>query len=394
MRGKGEGSIYQDARGLWTGTIELPTIDGTRRRKVIRRKKKQDLLDELATQRVEYKRRGDLVTHGMTVGQWFTQWFDHIASREVRPNTLAGYRTITFKHVIPTIGTIKLAKVNGDHVRRVTEKMLANGSSSTYALLAHRTMAIAFRHAIIARKISVNPITETMAPRKAVANLEAFNLEEALAVLEHVSTDRQMGARWATALLTGARRGEVLGLQWDRVTDVLDLSWQLQAIAGPPGKPNVPADFEYKHLKGVLYLTRPKSNKGWRIIPLVDPLKSILERHHEDNPDNEWGLVFTSRARNNPIDPARDTRKWKELLKETKIDKRVRLHDLRHTAVDLLSLAGLPDDVIMAIVGHSTRAMTQAYKSRMDKEVLVAAMQQYSALFTKPTEGTSPAIDQ
>lgn len=34
---KGDGSIYQDGQERWTGSIELPSQDGRRRRKVVRR---------------------------------------------------------------------------------------------------------------------------------------------------------------------------------------------------------------------------------------------------------------------------------------------------------------------------------------------------------------------
>jgi hypothetical protein len=34
MRGKGEGSVFRDSRGLWTAKVELPSHDGIRRTKV------------------------------------------------------------------------------------------------------------------------------------------------------------------------------------------------------------------------------------------------------------------------------------------------------------------------------------------------------------------------
>lgn len=396
MRGKGEGAVYKDARGYWTGSIELPAHDGTRRRKVIRRKLKKDLLLEMEKTRARLKADGDIPTDRMTVGDWFTYWLRRIAPEEVRPNTLEGYRTVVNTHVIPVIGKTRMDKVTHDHVERVTRKMLDDGKSSTYALLAHRTMAISFKTAWRQGRVSPNPAEKARPPRKAVAKLEVLSLEEAVAMLGHVASDEVAGPMWATSLLTGARRGEVIGLEWDRVTDVLDLSWQLQRIARTTkdGKPDVPADFEYRHLRGGLYLTRPKSSKGWRIIPLVDPLKSILDKHRENpNVQNEWGLVFASRTRANPLHPSLVTRAWSDLLEEMKIDKNVRLHDVRHTTVDLLSLAGVPDDIIMEIVGHSTRLMTQQYKSRMDRERLVAAMQQLSGLFMKPIEAPRASAD-
>jgi integrase len=143
----------------------------------------------------------------------------------------------------------------------------------------------------------------------------------------------------------------------------------------------MPADYDYRHIDGGLYWTRPKSSAGWRILPLVDPLRSILEFHIASRPDNPWGLVFT-RADNRPIDPDQDTRLWRTVLEATGIDKDVPLHGLRHTAVDLLYEAGVDEDLIPMIVGHSDRAMSRAYKTRSatQRRRIQSALEQMSAL--------------
>ncbi len=55
---------------------------------------------------------------------------------------------------------------------------------------------------------------------------------------------------------------------------------------------------------------------------------------------------------------------WPGILKAAGIDKHVRVHDIRHTTVDLLCAAGVPEDLIQEVVGHSSRAMSRAYKSK------------------------------
>ena len=128
-------------------------------------------------------------------------------------------------------------------------------------------------------------------------------------------------------------------------------------------------------------MTRPKSSAGWRIIPLVDPLKSIIHRHIEIMQPNAHGLLFTIDGA--PIDPDRDTKNWKTVLAETGIERDVVLHGLRHTAIDLMYMAGVPEDIIMEIVGQSTRAVTRGYKSRgkVNRARLEEAMQLLSGLF-------------
>lgn len=395
-RGKGEGAVYQEKSGLWAASLELPSPDGTRRRKVIRRKDKKILLAELSKLRGELAELGDLPTDNQTVAQWFNYWVEQIAAKEVRPNTLDGYRRTIKLHVIPAIGTVKLSKVTAAHVRRVHDAITGKGLSSTTALLAHRVMAVSFKVAVREGRIPRNPATLTAAPRKAATALDVLDLPESLALLEYTLADPER-VRWATFILTAARRGEVIGLERDRVTDVIDLSWQLQRIlyahgcggkcgrrfAGdcPDRTIKVKPDFEYRRITGGLYWTRPKSNKGWRIIPLVDPLRSILHRHLETAPENPHGLVF-ARPDGRPFDPDQDSSEWRAVMKEQfGAGRAVRLHDLRHTTVDLLYLAGVPEDIIMEIVGHSTRAQSQAYKSRGNIERLTNAMEKMSGLF-------------
>lgn len=395
MRGKGEGAVFRVPKDrskplqYWTGTIELPAPAGERRRVTIRRKNKAELIEELDTQREQLKIRGDLPTKNQTAEQWFTYWFEQVLVKEVRPKTASGYKSVVFGHIIPAIGTVKLNKITATHIRRVHDRIvIEKGLSSTYALNAHNIMSAAFDEAVKDGRIGRNPTKLVNPPRKRVAPQEAFDVDEAVQVLEHVSHDPLMGARWATALLTGARRGEVIGIEVSRVTDVLDLSWQLQrlTVTDKTGKPNVPADFEYRHLQGGLYLTRPKSKAGWRIIPLVDPLKSILQRHIEAMPHNQWGLLFTNRG--NPIDPDQDSNAWKSVLAETGIERDVVLHGLRHTAVDLLALAGVPEDLQSQIVGHSSRMTTRGYLTRgkVNRIRLDEALERFSALFTPAIE--------
>lgn len=388
VRGKGEGGIYRVPADTtkplkyYTATIELPPgPNGERRRKVIRRKNKKELVALHATTKTELEARGDLPTAGMSAEKWFTYWVDNIAAKKVRPNTLDGYRRTVNNHIIPAIGKIKLEKITPAHVRRVHDAVIEKGNSSTTALLAHRTMSVSFKAAMREGRIGRNPATLTDAPKKAVVELNALDLPEALQLLRHVATHPD-GALWATVLLTGARRGEVIGLERDRIGEVLDLSWQLLRLkkTAVDGKPDVPADYEYRHVKGGLYLTRPKSRSGWRVIPLIDPLKSILETHMQNTPSNQWGLLFTRNGE--PYGPDLAGKDWRKVLTAAGIDKDVRLHDGRHTTVDLLYAAGVPDDLIQEIVGHSTRTMTQAYKSLRNRERLTAAMEQFSALFT------------
>lgn len=365
MRGKGEGSITRvpadktQPLKYWQVSVELRTVGGQRRRKVKRSKDKATAIRLLAELRKQVEEAGDIPTASPTVEQWFTHWLEVIAPREIRPKTLANYRSLSSKWIIPEIGRIKLEKLTPAHVRRVTENVIAHRSSST-ALSVYRVLASSLADAERESTITRNPARKVKPPRKARTNLDVLTTAEAARFVNE-SIAANTGLLWVAYILTGARRGELLGLQWDRVTDVLDLSWQLQRF--PVGEFKVPADYEYQQLTDTLYLTRPKSSAGQRTIPIVEPLYSQLARWRALSPTNPYNLVFVT-GEGQPLDPDRVSKDWVKARRAAGITKNVRLHDLRHTTADLLYEAKAPEHIIIDILGHSNRAMSQAYRSR------------------------------
>lgn len=385
-------SIYRDSRGYWAAQVELPpSSDGTRRRKFIRRKSKSDLLDALDEAKAEVRAHGDISTSSPTVSAWATYWLTEVAAKTRRPKTYTSYRAIIENHVVPTIGSTRLDKLTPVAIRKVLAKMETAGLSSTYRRNTHAVMAAMFADAERDGKIKRNPTELVIRPRRAVVDLEVLTVAEAQRLLNtfEESPDAFM---WATFILTGARRGEVIGIEWDRVHDDVDLSWQLQRLDyahGCRGRCNeqrpsqcpkrrfdVPDGYEHRQLHGGLHLTRPKSRAGWRTIPLVDPLRSILETWRETAPENPWGLAFTTEYRGavTPIDPDQATSMWNATRDAAGITRPVRLHDLRHTTVDILDAAGVGMDTIMDIVGHSTRAMSREYRSKANRDRIREAM--------------------
>lgn len=390
-RPKGEGGVYQRADGLWCASVELPSPDGKRRRKVICRRDKGAVITELRAAKKELEKLGNLETRSTPLNDWAAHWLERIAPKDIKPRTLAGYKTVINGYVLPILGKKTLNKITAQDVRRLHDTMAATPKdpklrdvkpedwpadtvmlSSTYILLAHNALSVMLNAAMNEGKISNNPCDMVSRPRKRKLEQQALTLPQSIDLLRYVLGSKN-GAMWATFLLTGARRGEIIGLEWDRVTDSLDLSWQLQRITNIKDVPN---DFEYRQVKSTLYLTRPKSSSGWRVIPLVEPLKSILEMHGQQR--NQDGLVFHEDDR--PWDPDRVTKAWKQLMRDAGLPEDVVLHGARHTCVDLLYAAGVPEDLIQAIVGHSTRAMTRSYKTRVDTDRARAGMEALSAL--------------
>lgn len=409
---RGDGSRYKDeSSGLWVVAIELPPVkwnaDGhpIRNRKVQRFKTRTAADAALRELREQKRQMGTLPTSSPTVESWFAKWLTVQVAPNERPRTTKTYEQYVRSYIVPALGgSTKLSKLTPDSIRNIEKYVTGLGLSPSTATNAFHYASAGLEFALREGVLFMNPAKRIDPPRKARPKLDVFTQDDAIKLFKHLDGHPDE-ALFKTYLLTGARRGEVAGLEFDRIGDYLDLSWQLQRLeythgcgdtcgkkrAGncPSREFYKPADFEYRQVKGGMYLTRPKSNAGWRIIPLVEPLRSTLLQYIANVPENEWGLIFpTVHARYGglvPPDPDRITREWPKLRDEVFGKGRtVRLHDIRHTTVDLLYLAGVPEDLIQEIIGHSTRSMTRQYKSRSDIVRLRGAMSSLSGMLKQP----------
>lgn len=388
-RSKGESSIYQrTSDGLWCTSVELPrTPQGKRRRKVIANKSKLVVIKEMRRLQGELTQHGDLSTEVPFLRDWMTYWLEEVAALKLRPSTMRSHRGVARNFITPMLGHKRLDKITPTDVQKMTNRIQktpkdtalrdlpesewpadAARLSSTYALYAHNVLSGALKTAMRQEKINRNPCQLVDKPRKRITDEKALTVDMAIKFLRWCATAKY-GDLWATFLLTGGREGEVLGLEIDRVQDVIDFSWQLQTLR-PEEMKTIPADFEYRHVRHNLYLTRPKSAAGWRVQPLIEPLASILARTIGDRTE---GFVFVKDG-GQCWQPSDAWAAWKQALKDAGITEDVKLHGARHTTVDLLYEAEVPEAVIMEIVGHSSRGVTRGYRSRGNERIKADAL--------------------
>lgn len=387
-RGKGEGSVYKrKSDGLWCVRIELPRgLDGRRRTKVVCRKDKRQAMAAIEEFKEALKKYGNIPTSSLTVGRWLRYWIDEILPGEkIRPSSIAAYKSTVDGWLIPLLGRHRIDTLSADHVREMFRAIMSTPKSPKLrgqkdlpagtvmvgpdtAIKAHAVLSSALKTAMREGKATRNVCEMVDPPRKAKTVQGSLTAEQARTLLQHLAT-RKDCALWSTYLLTGARRGEILGLEAERVTEVLDLSWQLLRITDIK---TASPDYEYRHLHASVYLTRPKSRSGARFVPLVEPLRSILALHMQGQ---TTGLVFTKED-GTPWDPDSATRAWAKLLKDAGLPSNVVLHGARHSAIEMMSAAGVDWDTIKDIVGHSTIQMSMDYRSKPDQKRLTAAMEQ------------------
>jgi integrase len=392
-RDNGDGALFQLKDGRWRAEVYFGFIDGKHARRATVRKDKNAAKEWLKATLKE-KEQGVLVAKSVTVAAWFDRYLIEVAQPKLRASTYANYRRFFDLHLRPALGTVKLGKLEPQHLARLYQAKLNDGLSPASVRYLHavirRGLNMAVRWGLVARNVAtlVDP------PSLPFHEVAPLNLEEARTLLTAARGDR-MEARWVVGLSLGLRQGEVLGLWWediDLVAGVLRVRRQLLA------RRKVNDELTFGPLKG---------GRSSRVLSLPPSVAEIL-LDHRDRQDREraecgqpWGderLVFTTRD-GRPVDHWNDYRAFKNLLVranvrceevatedgKTKIVPRLRLHDLRHTAASLLLVQGVSPRVVMEVLGHSQISLTMnTYTHVMPSLLDGAATEIETALWEKP----------
>jgi len=433
---RGQGSVYERSNGRWVAELPLKEYEGDRRSIVEYAQTEGGAKVKL----IEMRRRkilngGDLPTGSMKVAALMDRWYREVAEKTHKPKTAANERSVIRNHIVPAIGKIALDNLSRAHFERLTAAIEGKNLGSATSILAHSTLGSAVTYAFNLDLITSDVGKKAARPSAAPPQTAVLTAKDGRKLLETIATDR-LGSRIAAALFTGARQGELLGLELGRLGDTIVLDWQLQRVtkqhgcgtskpepytnkAGKPavrylwpceiaqgancpdGKYVFPRSSEHRHLDGGLWLVRPKSKKGYRVLPVSKPLRLFieyrLEQIAEKNEPNPHGLLWTSDPKKDrhqrplpldgsPIDPRVDNEYWHDSLvragletaegegTKRRINKVVRLHDARHTGASLFLEANVPEKTIMELMGHSSFAVTRRYQ-HVSQELGLAAME-------------------
>ena len=151
------------------------------------------------------------------------------------------------------------------------------------------------------------------------------------------------------ALSTGARQGEILHLKWDDVDFI-------QGIA----------------------IFRATKNGDTRSVALsknlIECLKKEQGKRFIPSP-----YVFPSADGKKPADISTA---WKMVIKQSGL-KKIRFHDLRHTAASHLAMSGASTLEIAAILGHKTLSMVKRYSHLTTSATSTALFRMHAEIFRK-----------
>src|SRR5258708_5696957 len=150
-RANGEGSIYPNARGVWTAVVSMPGG----RRKYMYGSTREEVGRKLALALAAQKAGGLPDGQGLSVGAFLDQWLKDVARPSVRPWTFRGYEVHGRCHIKPVLGPLPLDRLEPTHVQSLMNRKLAEGLSPKSVRYLRGTLRnalnVALRWGLVAR---------------------------------------------------------------------------------------------------------------------------------------------------------------------------------------------------------------------------------------------------
>lgn len=356
-RGHGEGACYKRKDGRWVAVLDMGWQGDKRLRRSFYGRTKREALDKLADGRAKHQAGlpfGDL---RLTVGDFLDDWLRDIVKPNTRLTTYKSYEAKVRLHLKPALGRYRLARMTVQQVQAYVaaaqEAKVAPGVLK-YSLMV---LSVALTHAERQGLVARNVARLVVAPHTESREITPLDLDGATRFLTVVKGDR-LEALYRVALALGIRQGEALGLCWADVDldgRTVRIRWQLQR------------NLETHELE----LVEVKSAKSRRTINLPDfALRALREHKARQNTERlrlgeawtDWkkvGLVFA--MEDGRAISARDMLRDFHRLREAAELPDLRFHDTRHTCATFLLAQGVPERVVMEILGHTNLKMTQRY---------------------------------
>ena len=188
-----------------------------------------------------------------------------------------------------------------------------------------------------------------------------------------------------TAVSTGLRQAELLGLRW-RDIDLDMLSISVSQVL-------------YRR-RGICQFNEPKTSHSRRRVAMTPKLAVFLREYLAERESLYWhlghpltldSLVFGN-IEGEPLDPSMLSHEFARLAKLAGLAG-VRFHDLRHTFASLMLLRGAKPKVISEALGHSSVAFTMDVYSHIIEGMQSDAMALLDEVLPAGKNGVSQKIN-
>lgn len=340
--------------------------------------------------RIDGAKPRDVTFHALVI-----EWFEVVKKPRIKTrSTLANYQNAINLHLLPCFPEKQLVRA----VRRADLQRCLDacaGRSATPCKLVHSIMTHVMKYALSERLIAVDPSAALTLPAcRPSKPKDAFTPDQAEKLLAAAAASPD-GLMIYLLYYTGIRRGEMLGLQWG------DIDWEKHLIHIQRS-----VDFSAKKAGESQPFSPLKTAASDRYVPIPESLEGILLPLR----GQPQALLIPLRD-NEPLTASEYRLRWNRLMLAAgfaqlsskyheKAEKRRRsgdpppapqlAHDyevsitphwFRHNYITACVAAGIPAEVTMRIVGHSSYQTTINIYTHLQVEQFRTAAISLSGVF-------------
>jgi len=360
-RNHGEGTVYRDtARRRWVAEF---TLDGKRRR--VTASSKTDALAKMRARMSEVESGSEVENRNVRVSdvmeRFISRTLPNRKGGSLAPATLALHRWACGK-IVEGLGTKRVSTLTVRDVEKFLDSLVEDAETP----LAHRslkqirtTLRMALDESVKRREVSTNVARLAdlhPAAQRTVRTQVPLDREMVLRFLEVLPSHR-LGAMWHVMVRSGLRWEEAAGLHWDSIEgEVLHVR---HAVRRNRGRSELASQMKNEHSR--------------RRLALPSDVLEALQEHRRRQAEERLAaphwlreeLIFTSRT-GNVLDYRHSARELEQFCAENDITvedtagpRSPRLHELRHTAQEMMKRHGTPLELISQVMGHSDVRMLQ-----------------------------------
>lgn len=286
---------------------------------------------------------------GPTLEEYLYQHINGLSGVEKR--TISDYKRYVGRDIAPVLGAIPLKNLTRDDIAEWVNGMFEDGSSQKTIENKHGYLAGALNRAVLDGHLASNPCSGVRIPRTEKREMVFLTRDEYRLLKAEFSDYYQPLVEFLVA--SGCRASEALAL---KPSDIDRLQSTVRITRA------------WKKDGGTYYLGPPKSPKSVRTINVPKPVLDQLVY------SNEW-LFVGSNGQPVRLYSWRSNVWIKTRAKAIRagLEKRPRIHDLRHTCASWMIQKGVPLPVIQAHLGHESIKTTVDRYGHLDRSNHIAA---------------------
>ena len=389
-RANGEGHIRQLPDGYWEARItngynargkqKFKTFTSKRQSVVIEK------LNEFKANREKFNRENAIK---YSVKEWLNIWYEDYVVNNVKTSTRISYEGIINNKLVLHIGKIKLVELKKCDIEKMYNELIRGGrndnkkgglSVKTIRNI-HLVLHKALQEAVMREYINKNMADLVNVPTMRGLNIkkneiEIYSKADEQELIKIAKEDKIYGIVVIFGLLTGMRKGEILGLKWSDInfeTKKIFVNKQLLRLK------NFDKNVMSKTKLEIQYST--KTDNSTRVIPILKTLEPILKKHLEYVQENRrvLGKLYNNndmvfcKEDGTYLDPDTVLAKYYKLVERARV-KKCTFHALRHTFATRALESGMPLKVVSKILGHASVQFTSDIYTHVLPELQINEM--------------------